>query len=111
MAMLAFADALEAIPSALAENAGMDTIEAMTQLRALHEQGKKWAGIDATEGKVKDMWEKNVIEPANITIQAIKSAVEAAIMILKIDDVIAAVGKSMEGGSSGKPGEEGEIEE
>ncbi|MFP3167228.1 MAG: thermosome subunit beta [Candidatus Nanopusillus sp.] len=112
MAMLAFADALEAIPAALAENAGMDTIEAMTQLRALHEQGKKWAGIDAIEGKVRDMWEKNVIEPANITIQAIKSAVEAAIMVLKIDDVIAAVGKSTGGeGSSNKSGEEGEIEE
>jgi chaperonin GroEL (HSP60 family) len=110
--MLAFADALESIPSALAENAGMDTIEAMTQLRALHEQGKKWAGIDAIEGKIADMWEKNVIEPANITIQAIKSAVEAAIMVLKIDDVIAAIGKSTEGGeSSGKSGEEGEVEE
>ena len=82
------------------------------RLRALHEQGKKWAGIDAIEGKVRDMWDKNVIEPANITIQAIKSAVEAAIMILKIDDVIAAVGKSMGGeGSSNKSGEEGEIEE
>jgi len=112
MAMLAFADALESIPSALAENAGMDTIEAMTQLRALHEQGKKWAGVDAIEGKIADMWEKNVIEPANITIQAIKSAVEAAIMVLKIDDVIAAIGKSTEGGeSSGKSGEEGEVEE
>jgi chaperonin GroEL (HSP60 family) len=111
MAMLAFADALEAIPAALAENAGMDTIEAMTQLRALHEQGKKWAGIDAIEGKIADMWEKNVIEPANITIQAIKSAVEAAIMILKIDDVIAAVGKSTEEKSSSKSEEEGEVEE
>jgi len=54
----------------------------------LHEQGKKWAGIDAIEGKVGDMWNKNVIEPANIIIQAIKSAVEAAIMILKIDDIM-----------------------
>ncbi|BBL45408.1 thermosome subunit alpha [Nanobdella aerobiophila] len=99
MAMLAFADALEAIPAALAENAGMDTIEAMTELRASHEQGKKWYGIDASEGKVTDMWAKNVIEPASITLQAIKSATEAAIMILKIDDVIAAVGKSTGAGS------------
>ncbi|MEM1896000.1 MAG: thermosome subunit beta [Nanopusillaceae archaeon] len=93
MAMLAFADALESIPSALAENAGMDTIEAMSELRAAHENGKIWYGIDAIEGKVSDMWELGVIEPADITIQAIKSATEAAIMILKIDDVIAAIKK------------------
>jgi thermosome len=110
MAMLAFADALEAIPAALAENAGMDTIEAMTQLRAAHEQGKKWYGINAIEGKIADMWAENVIEPANITIQAIKSATEAAAMILKIDDVIAAIGKTSEMTSS-KEEESEETEE
>ncbi len=110
MAMLAFADALEAIPSALAENAGMDTIEAMSELRAAHENGKIWYGIDAVEGKVTDMWEKGVIEPANITIQAIKSATEAAIMILKIDDVIAAIRREEEKGSKGETGEAPEFE-
>ncbi|MEM1688008.1 MAG: thermosome subunit beta [Nanopusillaceae archaeon] len=106
MAMLAFADALEAIPAALAENAGMDTIEAMSELRAAHENGKIWYGVDAVEGKISDMWELGVVEPADITIQAIKSATEAAIMILKIDDVIAAIKK--EGGESKSKGAEEE---
>ncbi len=112
LAMFSFADALEAIPAALAENAGMDTIEAMTQLRAAHENGKLWYGVDAIEGKIVDMWEKGVIEPANITIQALKSATEAAIGILKIDDVIAA-SKSSESSSEkgGKEEEESEIED
>ena len=106
LAMLAFADALEAIPAALAENAGMDTIEVMAELRAAHEQGKIWYGVDAINSKVADMWELNVIEPANVTTQAIKSATEAANMILKIDDVIAAVRKEGEGGKGGVGGEE-----
>ncbi|RDD52429.1 thermosome subunit [Nanoarchaeota archaeon NZ13-N] len=110
MAMLAFADALEAVPSALAENAGMDTIEAMSELRAAHEDGKVWYGIDAVEGKVADMWEIGVIEPADITIQAIKSATEAAIMILKIDDVIAAIKREEGKGGKEETGEETEIE-
>jgi len=106
MAMLAFADALEAIPAALAENAGMDTIEAMSELRAAHEEGKMWYGVDAVEGKIVDMWEKGVVEPADITIQAIKSATEAAIMILKIDDVIAAIKREEEKGKGGAESEE-----
>jgi len=106
MAMLAFADALEAIPAALAENAGMDTIEAMSELRAAHEAGKVWYGVDAAEGKITDMWEKGVIEPADITIQAIKSATEAAIMILKIDDVIAAIKREEEKGKKEEEREE-----
>ena len=106
LAMLAFADALESIPSALAENAGMDTIEVMAELRAAHEEGKIWYGVDAINGKIADMWELNVLEPANVTTQAIKSATEAASMILKIDDVIAAV-KKEESESKG-PSSEGE---
>ena len=93
MAMLAYADALEAIPAALAENAGMDTVEVMAELRAAHEKGQIWAGVDVINGKVADMWELNVLEPANIEMQALKSATEAAIMILRIDDVIAAAKK------------------
>ncbi len=109
LAMLAFADALEAIPSALAENAGMDTIEVMAELRAAHEEGKIWYGVDAINGKVADMWELNVLEPANVTTQAVKSATEAACMILKIDDVIAAV-KKEESESKGPGSEEGDYD-
>ncbi len=99
LAMLAYADALESIPNALAENAGLDTIEIMAKLRAAHEEGKIWAGVNVIEGKVDDMWENNVIEPASVSMQAIKSATEAAVMILRIDDVIAAV-KKEEGGNN-----------
>lgn len=109
--MLAFADALEAIPAALAENAGMDTIEAMTELRAAHENGKVWYGVDVMEGKIADMWEKNILEPANIILQAIKSATEAAVMILKIDDVIAAIGKESEKTGKSESEEESTTEE
>uniref|UniRef100_A0A7C5XMT5 Thermosome subunit beta n=1 Tax=Ignisphaera aggregans TaxID=334771 RepID=A0A7C5XMT5_9CREN len=106
LAMMAFADALESIPAALAENAGMDTVEVMAELRAAHEQGKTWYGVDVINSRVADMWALNVIEPANVTLQAIKSATEASIMILKIDDVIAAVKK--EGEKEGGKSEEGE---
>ncbi len=112
MAMLAFADALEAIPAALAENAGLDTIEIMAELRAAHEKGQVWAGVDVINGKVADMWELNVIEPANIYAQYIKAATEAAVMILKIDDVIAAAKKEEkeEKGTGGEESEEFESE-
>ena len=109
LAMLAFADALESIPAALAENAGLDTIEIMAELRAKHEQNEIWAGVDIINGKIANMWDLNVIEPANITKQAIKSATEAAIMILRIDDIIAA-SKKEEGKEEEKGVEESEFE-
>jgi len=111
LAMLVFADALESIPAALAENAGMDTVEVMAELRAAHEQGKIWYGVDVLNSKVEDMWELNIIEPANVTVQAIKSATEAAIMILKIDDVIAAIKKEGEEKGEAKSEEGAEEEE
>jgi thermosome len=85
-----FAEALETIPLALAENAGMDTIDIEVALRARHREGEKWAGVDALEGKIDDMMKKEVIEPLVVKEQIIKAATEAASMILRIDDVIAA---------------------
>lgn len=90
LAVRAFADALEIIPRTLAENAGLDPIDILAELRAQHEQGKIWSGVNVNEGKVSDMLKQEVIEPLKIKVQAIKSAAEAAIMILRIDDVIAA---------------------
>ncbi len=109
LAVIAFADALETIPMALAENAGLDPIDIMVQLRAAHEKGQLWAGVDVDEGKVADMKEKGIIEPHGVKMQVIKSAAEAAGMILKIDDVIAAAkSKDTAGGKGpGKGPEEG----
>jgi len=111
LAVQMFAEAIESVPSQLAENAGMDPIEAIVELMAKHKQGTKWAGISVHEGKIVDMYKLKVFEPALVKKQAIKSSVEAASMILKIDDVIAA-GKLQEKGPSGKGegevGEEGE---
>lgn len=90
LAIEAFADALESIPRALAENAGLDPIDIMVALRTAHERGKKWMGVDVFTGKTADMLEKGVIEPLSVKEQAIKSAVEAATTILRIDDMIAA---------------------
>ncbi len=90
LAIEAFAESLEVIPRTLAESAGMDAIETVVKLRAEHAQGKKWLGVDVLNANVADMWEANVIEPAKVKTQAIASAAEAAEMILKIDDIIAA---------------------
>jgi len=89
LAVLAFADTMEAIPVTLAENAGIDPIDILTELKARHDSGEKWAGIDAFSGKVVDSWSYGVIEPLKIKTQAIKSASEVSEMILRIDDVIA----------------------
>ena len=90
LAILAFADAMEVIPKALAENGGLDPIDTLVELRAAHEQGKISYGINLYDGKVADAFEMGVIEPLKVKTQAIKSAAEAAEMILRIDDVIAA---------------------
>ncbi len=108
LAINAFADALEIIPRTLAENAGIDPIDILVDLRAQHESGKVAAGVNVYTGKVDDMLRLNVIEPLKIKTQAIKSASEVAEMILRIDDVIAASklgrGSAM---PSGMPGAEG----
>ena len=100
LAINKFAEALEIIPLTIAENAGMDPIDTMVKLRAKQSEGKKWTGIDAKEGKVSDMLSKNIVEPVVVKEQIIKSATEAACMILRIDDVIAISG----GSGGGMPG-------
>jgi thermosome len=107
LAVQAFAEALESIPMALAENAGMDPIDTQVELRTKHGKGAIWAGVDPFKGKVADMAKQNVYEPLAVKIQLVQSASEAAGMILKIDDVIAASKKEMKGPPKG-PEESGE---
>jgi chaperonin GroEL (HSP60 family) len=90
LAANAFADALEAIPRTLAENAGLDPIDIVVNMKAAHSEGRKWAGVEVTTGKIEDMDSLSVLEPLKVKTQAIKSASEVAIMILRIDDIIAA---------------------
>ena len=90
LAVMSFAEALESIPVTLAENAGLDPIDILSELRARHDKGEKWVGVGVHEGKVIDTYETNVLEPVSVKKQVIKSATEASTMILKIDDVIAA---------------------
>ncbi len=92
LAAEAFANALEIIPKTLAENAGIDPIDVLVELRAAHEKGEKYAGVDVETGKVVDMKEMGVLEPLRVKTHAIESATEVAVMILRIDDVIAAKG-------------------
>ena len=89
LAVLAFAESMEVIPKTLAENSGLDPINVLTELKAAHDQGRKWAGINVFTGKVIDAWKVNIIEPLRIKTQAVSSAAEVAVMILRIDDVIA----------------------
>ena len=83
-----FADAIEIVPRTLAENAGLDPIDMLTELQAEHDKGNKWAGINVFQGKVIDMMKNGIIEPLKIKTQAIKSASEVTELILRIDDVI-----------------------
>ncbi|MEK0366379.1 MAG: thermosome subunit beta [Nitrosopumilus sp.] len=99
LAIKKYAEALETIPLTIAENAGMDPIDTMANLRAKQNQGYKWTGIDARNTKIADMLAIDVVEPIVVKEQIIKSATEAACMILRIDDVI-----SISGGSGGSGG-------
>ncbi|MEK6835099.1 MAG: thermosome subunit beta [Nanoarchaeota archaeon] len=93
LAVLAFATSLEIIPRTLAENAGLDPIDMLTDLKSKHDTKEgKWFGIDVMKGKLFDAWKSGVIEPLKIKTQAIKSASEVAELLLRIDDVIAASG-------------------
>jgi thermosome len=99
LAVEAFAEAVEAIPLTLAENAGLDPIDIMVALRAEHEKAdSKYFGIEVTTGKIKNMLDLLVLEPLRVKQQVIKSATEAANMILKIDDLI-----SVKGGGKAPP--------
>jgi len=111
LAVIKFAEALETIPISLATNAGMDPIDTMAELRAKQNKGMKWTGINVKSTNVLDMYKQNVLEPVVIKEQIIKSATEAACMILRIDDVIASSkskggppGGGMPGGMGGMPG-------
>ena len=99
LAVEAFAEAVEAVPLTLAENAGLDPIDIMVALRAQHEKAdSKYFGIEVTTGKIKNMLDLLVLEPLRVKMQVMKSATEAANMILKIDDLI-----SVKGGGKAPP--------
>ncbi len=102
LAIEAFADAIEIVPKTLAENAGIDPVDTLLSLRKAHKDGKKNAGLNVFTGKADDMLKLNVLEPIRAGIQAITSATDASVMILRIDDVIAA--KAPKGGGGGGGG-------
>jgi chaperonin GroEL (HSP60 family) len=104
LAVNAFANAMEIVPKSLAENAGLDPIDKIAQLRAEHDKNKVTVGLDVFTGEVRDMLSLGVIEPLKIKLQAIKSASEVAEMILRIDDIISASSGEKKGSSmpSGK---------
>jgi len=108
IAIESFADAVEIIPRTLSENAGLDPIDMLIELRKEHKKGNKAAGINVFTGKVSDMKKENVIEPIRVGTQAISSATDAAVMVLRIDDVIAARSGAGAGPGPGKGGEGGE---
>jgi thermosome len=101
-AVNAFADAIESLPNTLAENAGLDPIDVIVNLRKAHTEGKVNHGIEISKGKVGDMKKARVVEAAIVNRQIVMSAAEAAMMILKIDDVISSKGGP--GGMGGAPG-------
>jgi thermosome len=109
MAIDAFASAMEVVPTALSENAGLDPIDVLIELRQAHKGGKKFAGVNVFTGKIVDMKKEKVLEPIRVGRQAISSATDAAVMILRIDDVIASKGGAPGGkGPRGPPmGDEG----
>jgi len=100
LAIEAFADSVEIIPRTLAENAGLDPIDVLVELRAKHGRDGKHFGLDVFDGKVKDMFKEGVVEPLRVKTQAIDSASEVAVMVLRIDDVIATSKKMGGGGPS-----------
>ncbi len=100
LAVQAFANSMEVIPRTLAENAGIDPIDSLTELKAAHDKKQKWAGINVFTGRTMDAWAEGVIEPLKIKTQAVSSASEVAVMILRIDDIIS-------GGKSGSEMPEG----
>ncbi|MCC6031760.1 MAG: TCP-1/cpn60 chaperonin family protein [Pyrobaculum sp.] len=108
LAALKFADALEYVPTILALTAGLDPVDAIAELRRRHDNGELSAGVDVHGGKIVDMATLSVWDPLLVKKQVIKSAVEAAIMILRIDDIIAAGAPKKEEKKGKKGGEEGE---
>jgi len=108
IAIESFADGMEIVPRTLAENAGLDPIDTLIAIRKEHSKGNKHAGVNVFTGKVTDMRKENVVEPIRVGAQAISSATDAAVMILRIDDVIAAkTGEGGKGAGGPRGGEEG----
>ncbi|MFW6045290.1 MAG: thermosome subunit beta [Natronomonas sp.] len=103
LAVEAFADAIELVPRVLAENAGLDAIDTVVDLRSAHEDGDETAGLDVFTGNVVDSYEAGVVEPAHAKRQAYASATEASNLVLKIDDIIAAGDLSTSGGDEDMP--------
>ncbi len=104
LAVNAFADALEVIPRSLSENGGLDPIDTLVTLRAEHDKGNTTVGVNVLDGGVKDMIQLGIIEPLKVKTQAIKSASDAAEMILRIDDIVSASKLSKGGMPSMPPG-------
>ncbi|MCU4751043.1 thermosome subunit beta [Halobacteria archaeon AArc-curdl1] len=106
LAVEAFADSLELVPRVLAENAGLDSIDTLVDLRAAHDDGQIRAGLNVFSGDVEDTFESGVVEPAHAKEQAVTSATEAANLVLKIDDIISAGDLSTDKGDDqeGAPG-------
>jgi thermosome len=104
LAVNAFAEAIEVIPRCLAENAGLDPIDKLANLRAEHDKKLVNTGLDVFTGRVHDTIRAGVIEPLKIKLQAIKSASEAAEMILRIDDMVSSGSSSGQGGPPMPPG-------
>ena len=107
LAVAAFAEALEAIPVAIAQNAGINPIDIMVELKSKHNNVRNlWYGVNVPTGKTADMWKMKVVEPLRVKKQVIKSAVEAVTMLLRVDDVISSKGTGGgmgAGGPSGMP--------
>ena len=104
LAIEAYAEALEAIPITIAENAGLDPIDIMVELRSKHaDPANKWYGVQVKTGKIADMFADNVIEPLRVKQQVVKSATEAASMLLRIDDVVSSKGMKEGGPPGGMP--------
>jgi chaperonin GroEL (HSP60 family) len=104
LAIEAYAEALEAIPITIAENAGLDPIDIMVEIRSKHaDPENKWFGVQVKTGKIADMLKDDVVEPLRVKQQVVKSATEAASMLLRIDDVVSSKGLK-EGPPGGPPG-------
>ncbi len=108
ISILSFSKALESITAALAENSGLPSMDVLTKLRAKHNEGKIWYGIDPLKGNIVDLYKKGIYEPISVKNQAIISASEVSQMILKIDDIIFL---SQSGGKEGGQDKEEDIGE
>ena len=85
---MAYAEALEIVPEVLSENAGLNPIDILQELKTCHEKNEVWAGVNVFDGKVRDMKALEVYEPLSVKKQIVKSATEAALMILKVDELV-----------------------